>query len=285
MIDLSFLQKLDKLTLIIRKNLTSNYSGERRSKEIGQGLLFADHTIYTEGDDIRHVDWKVFGRTDKLFIKRFEEERNLTVHVLVDFSGSMGFGSHKMLKSTYAAMMAIGFAYIALRNNERFVLSTFDERLLTYRPKRGRRQLAQMFDVLNNRKPKGKTSFESSISSYKRLIDSKSLVIVISDFLYDLDEIKNVLLKLRKNQVKFVQVLDPVELKLMLEGSYKLKDLETSDVLRTYISPALRKKYLRLLSKHNAAIKQLCEETNSSFYTVSTETPIYDAFYEVLSAK
>lgn len=283
MIDLSFLHKLDKLILIIRKNLTSNYQGDRQSKSIGQGLLFKDYTMYSEGDDFRYLDWRVYGRTDKLFIKRFEEERNLTVHVLVDFSGSMGFGSAKVIKSTYASMMAIGFAYIALKNNERFVLSSFDSKLTTFRPKKGRSQLAAMFDSLNKRKPSGTSNLSDSISSYKKFINSKSLVIVISDFLYDISQIKDVLLKLRKNQVKFIQVLDPIEKDLSIEGDYRLKDLETNKQMKTYISPSLRKKYLNQLKKHNAEIANLCKETNSEFHTVSSDMEVYEAFYKVMS--
>ena len=281
MIDLSFLRELDRLSLIIRKNITSNYAGDRQSKEIGEGLLFKDYTIYSPGDDIRHVDWRVYGRTDKLFIKRFEEERNVTVHVLIDFSGSMAFGT-RMFKSTYASMLAIGFAYMALKNNERFVLSTFTDKLTTYRPKRGRQQLAAMLNILNNKKPSGTGVFDRSITGYKRFIDSKSLVIVLSDFLYPMDQIREVLIRLRKNDVKFVQVLDAVETELKLEGDYRLQDLETGQVLKTYVSPSLRKKYLKLLGDHNAQVKKLCEETNTEWHQVNTETPIFDAFYNVL---
>ena len=283
MIDLTFLDKLDRLILLIRKNITSNYSGDRLSKATGQGLLFKDYTMYTEGDDIRYVDWRVYARTDKLFIKRFEEERNLTVHVLVDFSGSMNFGSGSILKSTYASKMAIGFAYLALKNNESFVLSTFGTKLTTYRPKKGRQHLAAMFDMLNKKRPEGLTMFDNSISSYRKFINSKSLVVIVSDFLYPIPEIRNVLLKLRKNQVKLIQVLDPVEMELNLEGHFKLKDLEDSRIMKTYISPSMRKNYLSRLKKHNSEIKKLAQETNTQFYTFSTEIEIFDAFYRVLA--
>jgi uncharacterized protein (DUF58 family) len=284
MIDLSFLQKLDKLILLIRKNITSNYSGPRQSKAVGEGLLFRDYSIYSTGDDIRFVDWRVFARTEKLFIKRFEEERNLTVHILVDMSGSMSFGSHKYNKSSYASMMAIGFAYIAMKNNERFAMSTFSDKLTTYRPRRGRKQLAYMFEQMNKEKAKGVTEFEKSISSYKKMLNSKSYVVILSDFLYPTQEIQNILNKLRKHEVKLVQILDPVEAGLKVEGDFKLRDLESSQVMRTYVSPKMRKKYLAQLHSHNSLIKKMCKETNSSFYTISTKTPVFDAFYEVLTA-
>ena len=281
-IDLGFLQQLDKLSLIIRKNITSNFSGERKSKVSGSGILFKDYSMYGPGQDIRHIDWKVYARSDKLFVKRFEEERNLTVHAIVDYSGSMGFGSQKMLKSTYAAMVGVGFAYIAMKNNERFVLSTFSDKLVSYPPKRGRAHLAYMFDLLNKRQPSGVTSFEKTLSQYKKFIDTRSYIIIVSDFLYSLQEIHNVLSRFRKNQVILIQVLDPVESELDLEGDFRLQDLETKDVLKTYISPSYRKKYVAQLKEHNDSIRKFCLETNAKFYSFSTSKPIFDVFYEVL---
>ena len=89
MIDTSFLHHLDRMDLIIKRKVNSNFQGERKSNEVGQGLVLQDYIQYTPGDDFRKIDWKVFARTDKLFIKRFEEERNLTVHIIIDFSASM----------------------------------------------------------------------------------------------------------------------------------------------------------------------------------------------------
>ena len=100
MIDLSFLRQLDKLSLIINKRITSNFAGEHQTNVAGRGMIFKDHSIYTPGDDFRSIDWKVFARTDKLFVKSYEEERNLIVHIVVDFSGSMGFGLGKKKNQT-----------------------------------------------------------------------------------------------------------------------------------------------------------------------------------------
>ena len=90
------------------------------------------------------------------------------------------------------------------------------------------------------------------------------------------------LIRLRKNEVKFVQVLDPVERELRLEGDFKLRDLETGEVIKTYVSPALRKRYLKLLAEHNAQIKKLCDATNTQWFSIGTDTSIFDAFYKVL---
>jgi uncharacterized protein (DUF58 family) len=282
MIETDFLKHLDRLSLIINKRITSNYTGDRIAQAQGSGVVFKDYVSYATGDDYRAVDWKVYARTEKLFIKRFEEERNLTVHVITDFSGSMGFGTKKMKKSDYASMVALGFAYMALKNNEKFVLSTFAESLEFLRPKRGRAQLANCLDRLNSKKAHGSTKFLVSLMRYKKLINTKSFVVIISDFLYPVDEIRTVLHRLRKHDVRLIQVLDPIEAELALDGDFKLKDAETDEVMRTYISPGMRKSYLGQLREHQDKIRQACDETGARFFTASTEKPIFDTFYEVL---
>ena len=283
MIDISFLHKLDRLSLIITKKVTSNYVGERPSVYTGQGLVFKDYAIYSPGDDFRKIDWKVYGRSDKLFIKRQEEERNLVIHVIVDFSGSMGFGSGHLTKAEYASMLGVGFAYMALKNNEKFVLSTFADTLDLFKAQRGKRQLANIVKLLNEKKPKGESKFEASLTRYKKLINSKSFVVIISDFLYNPEEIRQALFRFKEHEVVLIQVLDKVEQELQIEGDFKLVDLESKSVLRTFISPFLRKNYSQLLANHQATIQKICTETGAHFFVFTTDVPIFDAFYKVLS--
>ncbi|MEM4239843.1 MAG: DUF58 domain-containing protein [Candidatus Woesearchaeota archaeon] len=282
-IDLSFLHKLDRMSLIINKRLTSNYVGERRAIATGRGLIFKDHAMYSPGDDFRAIDWKVLARLDKLFVKRFEEERNLTVHIIVDYSGSMGFGG-RTKKFEYADMLGLGFCYMAMKHNERFVVSTFADRLEVFKPKRGRSNLMRVLDYLNTKKPKGLSKFESSLAAYKKRINTRSYVVILSDFLYDTEEIKNAIKRYRDHHVVLIQVLDKTETDLNLEGDFKLVDVETEESLRTFISPYARKSYLEQLSEHQAKIRKACDEIGAKFFVFSTEYPIFDAFYEVLNA-
>lgn len=281
MIDLGFLKTLDRFSLIVNKHLTSNYVGERRTSFLGRGLVFRDYSSYAPGEDYRMIDWKVYGRTDRLMIKKHEEERNLTVHIIADFSASMNFGDPK--KSDYAAMLGIGFAYLALKNNERFVMSTFAEKLELFKPKKGRKQLAAIVEYLNEKRAKGVTNFEESLGRYKKMIGSRSLVIIVSDFLYDVNEIKSALMRFKNHDVRLIQVLDKTEKELDIEGEVKLRDAESGGILRTYISPYLKKKYLNLLATHNAMVKHACLETGARFYSFSTQTPLFDAFYEIVA--
>jgi uncharacterized protein (DUF58 family) len=281
MITTEFLHQLERFSLLVNKRVTSNYIGDRFSKETGRGLIFKDHIKYEPGEDFRSVDWKVFGRTDKLFVKRYEEERNLTVHILLDSSGSMHFGSNPS-KSDYAGMLATGFAFLALKNNERFVLGTFADKLEVFKAKKGKSQLATMVHYLNNRKPKGKSNLDESIAGYKKLIDSRSYIVIISDFLYPIDEVRRAISRFKHHTVVLVQVLDKMEKHLELEGDYKLKDLETNTVMRAYINPFARKQYESKLNNHIQKLKETCDELGAKFFSAHTGQDIFDVFYEIV---
>src|SRR3989338_9856695 len=184
MIDTSFLKLLDRFQLILRKKITSNYAGAKESPAYGKGLVFKDYKEYVSGDDFRLIDWKVYARTEKLNIKRFEEERNMTVRIVLDASASMNYGS-KIKKFDYAGMIAIGFLYMALKNNERFELTTFSDQLTPFRQKKGTKQLMDIIQYLNKLKISGKSNFKYSLEQYKKFINSKSLIIIISDFFFN----------------------------------------------------------------------------------------------------
>lgn len=284
MIDTSFLHHLDRMDLIIKRKINSNYQGERKSNEVGQGLVIQDYIQYTPGDDFRKIDWKVFARTDKLFIKRFEEERNLTVHIIIDFSASMGFGKN-IKKSDFASQVGVGFAYMALKNNERFVLSTFADKLELFQPRRGRKQLAAIVEYLNAKKPSGVSNFSEAVSRYyKSQVKSRSLVVIVSDFLYGLDKIKEAIYRYHEHEVILVQILDEIETDLNIDGDFKLTDSETKSIMRTNVNPQLRKRYLEGMADHQARIGKIAEEIGGKFFTVSTKEQVFDAFYRILSA-
>jgi len=281
MINTNFLDQLDRFHLVIKKRVTSNYIGPRRSIASGKGLTFKEHRLYAPGDDIKLIDWKVFARTDHLHIKTFEEERNLTSHIIMDSSASMGFGKPTS-KFDYASMLGVGFAYLSMRDNEKFQFSTFNENLEVFRPRRGMSQLASMVQHLNNTKTTGTSKLLDSISQYKKLIDSRALLVLVSDFLMDINEIKEALYTLGDHEIKIIQVIDPVEKNLSYQGDFKLIDSETKSMLRTYISPRLRVNHQQMLDSHCAKIEEICDTLGIRFFQITTDTPVFDAFYKVL---
>ncbi|MBN2454457.1 DUF58 domain-containing protein [Candidatus Woesearchaeota archaeon] len=281
MITTEFLSSLDKFNLIVHKRVTSKYTGKRESLYKGKGSTVKDHRIYAWGDDFRAIDWRIYARTDDLYIKVYEEERNLTVHVIVDRSASMNYG--KPSKFDYAAMLGVGFAYLALKDNEKFQFATFSDKLDFFQPRRGLAHLAAMTEYLNKTKTKGVSQFTDTMRQYKKILSTKSMIVIISDFLYDVNDIKEGLLQLGDNNIKVIQVLAAGERHLDIEGDVKLEDSETHGLLRTFISPRTKSDYENKLEHHIAAIGRECAAMKADFHVVTTDTPIFDSFYQILS--
>src|SRR3989338_3703020 len=281
MINTQFLDQLTRFNLVVNKRVTSNISGPRRSVAAGRGLTFNDYRIYAPGDDIRMIDWRVYARTDNLYIKVQEEERNLTVHIIIDCSASMGFGK-PLSKFDYASMIGVGFAYLALRDNEKFQFSTFADSLEIFQPKRGMSHLAAMVQHLNSIKPKGFSKLKDTVMQYKKVIGTKSMLVVISDFLVNIEEIREAFYTLGEHEIKIIQVLDRVEKELKMEGDMKLVDSETKGMLRTFISPRLRMQYQQQLDEHCARIEEICNRLNMDYNLAVTDTSIFDTFYKIL---
>jgi uncharacterized protein (DUF58 family) len=282
MLDPQFLKQLNRFSLIVRKRITSNYAGGRRSIAVGRGLMLEDHRQYVKGDEIRLMNWKMYAKTDKLYVKQFEEERSLTVHIIIDKSTSMNFGK-PMTKFEYGAMIGLGFAYLAMKENDKFEFTMFDSDLRGLKPKKGMSQMASIMRELEALKIKGDSDFSGSMQRYKKLIKSRSMIIVISDFLYDKEEIEKGLARLgRKNEIKIVQVLDREEVDLKIEGYMNLHDSETGTSMKTYVSKRLQDKYQHMMDGHTAAIKTVSDGVKAKFYQVVTDAPLFDSFYRIL---
>ncbi|MFC1740994.1 DUF58 domain-containing protein [Nanoarchaeota archaeon] len=280
-IDLTFLKQLDRFDVVLKKRVLSNYAGSRQSKNFGTGLVFYDYKDYVLGDDFRAIDWKIYARTGDFYIRRYEEERNMRIHVVIDASASMNFGT-KFKKFEYASMIGLGFCYMALRNNESFEVSTFAENLEIFRAKKGMNKLIGTMDSLNKAPLKGRSKFRDSIEQYRSAIRTKSMVIIISDLLFDPEELKHALYRFKKSEVMVIQVLDSSERELSLEGDVILSDSESHDSMRTYVSNRVIENYSDRLLDHIYSIKKVCDSMNMKFLSVSTETPIFEAFYTLL---
>lgn len=282
MIESDFLKHLDRMSLLISKRISSNFVGERQSLSIGRGTMFKDHGMYTPGDDFRAIDWKVYGRTDKLHIRRYEEDKALVTHIILDSSSSMNYGSSKVKKFDYGSMIGLAFAYMSMKKNEKFILSTFSEDLDLIIPRKGKRHFVSVIDYLKEKEAKGKTKFEDSLLNYLKKIESRSMIIIISDFFYDVEEIERSLGRFKNSEIKLIQVLDPVECNLNLKGDLKLRDLETSEVVRTFIDKVTKARYMKKKDEHNAKLKWIASALGAKFHSFSTDTPIFDNLYEVL---
>ncbi len=284
MIDLEFIKQLKKLDLLAKKKVISSYAGGQRSVKQGRGIEPRDHREYFPGDDLRFVDWKVYGRTEKLFIKRFEEEKSLTTHILVDASNSMNFKSGERSKFDFASMLALGFAYLVTKENEKFAMATYSDKLKdVMQPKRGRKQFFTAIDLLNSQKLAGLTDLKESAGKYESLITSRSLCVVISDFLEPVEGIREGLTHLAKKarNLLVVHLADPAEKKLDWQGDVKLYDLETNRVKKIFLTPSMRKNYAAKFIRHVERVRGVCDSLGADFFSVTSDQPVFDIFFRI----
>lgn len=287
MIDLTFLEQLRKLNLIARRKVSSIYVGGRRSICQGRGIEAFDHREYYPGDDFRAIDWKLYGRTEKLYIRRFEEERNLILHILVDSSASMDFSTINVRKFDYAGGIAAGFAYIATRRYEKFGTAFYADKIKgILQSRKGKMHFFRMIDLLNNVSLNGMTNLEVCISQYTNMIKSKSFIVVISDFLEPIESLRNGIYRIAKysRDAILVQILDPGEIDLKFSDDINFEDMETTKFERAYISPNFRIDYKKRLQEHIFNIQKVCDSAGIEFFSFGTDTPIFDAFLNIVES-
>jgi uncharacterized protein (DUF58 family) len=280
MIDPNFIEGLSKFNLIVHKRVTSNFVGARRSLATGHGLTFEDHQPYASGEDYRRIDWNVYARTDNLFVRRFEEDKSLTVRILLDSSASMKFRK----KWDYSSMISLGFAYLTMRENEKFQIATFDKDLLFLRAKKGKENFSRMINKLNSLKVSGQGKFLENMRKLKTQISTKSLIVIVSDFLYDIEEISVGLRLLSKHELEVIQIFDEKEMNLNYKGRYKFKDPESSTEVKTFITPRIQNKYQDELGYHIAQVRNVVESAGGKYSLVSTEKSIFDVFYDIMKS-
>lgn len=284
-IDTDFFRQLDRFTFTVRKRVSTVYAGNRPSTRSGHGIDTIGYREYDRSDELKAIDWKVYARSEKLYVRQFEEEKTLTTHILLDASKSMDYSRSGRSKFEYAAMLAAGFAYMVTRYNDRFAISTFAEHVEVSRPERGRKNLLKAIDRLTETELAGRTSIDACVEKYSHLIKSRSLVILISDFLDDPKSIESAVFRLADHDLIVIQVLDPAEKELVFQGNSRILDLETGDEIRTYVSENFKQRYTDRLNDHIAQIRKACKKVGGEFYTFTTDTPVFEAFYTTIKRR
>ncbi|MGV8126871.1 MAG: DUF58 domain-containing protein [Methanothrix sp.] len=277
--DTEFFQELDRFSLLVKKRVSTAYSGGRKSLRFGHGISPVGYREYRKGDDFKLVDWKVFGRTEKLYIREHEEERSLVVHILLDGSASMDYEG----KFSFASRLAAGFAYLAAADNEKYAISLFCKKLYPGEPKRGRMSLFQSIEDLDATKPHGGTSLKAVADQMDSLLKSTSLVVLISDLLGETEDALYSIYRLAGHELVVIQVLARSEMELDYSGDIKFVDPEGSEPVITRITEAERSEYLKKLSQHNHQIQEACRQVGADYFLFASDRPVFDAFSEMLS--
>ena len=287
LIDPQALMTIRSLELRARAVVEGFWSGMHRSPYHGFSVEFTEYRQYTPGDDPRYLDWRVFARSDRYFIKKYEDETNLRVHLLADRSRSMDYGSTGFTKGTYAGTLAATLAYFLHLQGDAVGLLTFDEEVREFLPARHRvGHLRQIMHALERPATGQATNLEAPLERINSLIRKRGLVALISDFLAPIDRLERNLIALTAGgqEVTVFHIVDPAELNLGIEAPALFEDVESSR--RIYIDPALaRAEYMKRFAAHGEALRAICRKLGVSYLQLSTAQPLEIALFEFLQQR
>ena len=257
------LAKLSKLKIHVRHVVEGLLSGLHSSPHKGHSLEFSQHREYSFGDELRHIDWKVFGRSDKFFVKQFQDETNLRAYIILDASGSMGFSSGKNpSKLDYSAKLSAALSYLLLNQEDAVSLTAFDSTLRFFIPPHHQlSHLTMLLDKLENVKPGGETNIPGILKDFGRYLKKRGLLIFVSDLLSDQENILKALeyFRFSHHEVIVIQVLDPEEINFSYPGESIFTHMEGNNSVfadNDETAVEYRKLFNGFLSGYRAAFRQ-----------------------------
>lgn len=268
------LVQLERLELVTRKVFRGRMKGERRSPRRGQSVEFADFRNYVAGDDLRFIDWNMYARLDKLFLKVFLEEEDLHFYALVDTSGSMEFGDPTKLH--YAKQLAAALGFIGLCRADRVKIDTLDQPLARPSPVlRGRASLWRMLQQLDQVGSGDNTSLEDGIKNFCLRNSGKGILILISDLMDKRGYETGLRYLLAQDlDVYVIHVLSQAEIEPDVKGDLKLVDCEDADVAEITVSKPLLDRYQRTLASFLEGAREFCTRRGIHYLMANTEIPV-----------
>jgi uncharacterized protein (DUF58 family) len=286
-----FLTKLDRLSLVARRVRVGQTAGERRSTKRGTSVEFADYRDYVQGDDLRRVDWNIYARLERPFVKLFEEEEDLAVHVLLDGSGSMEWGGEsangrigELDKWLYAQRLAAALGYVALISGDRLAVANLQSTIPGPRsesgdwrlgPMRGRGHALRMFDWLEGLGASGTTDLNAALRAYAVSGGRAGLVALISDLFSPAGYAEGLAaLAARGHEVSILHVLSPDEVEPPLGGDLRLLDVETGEPQDVTIDGGMRTLYRRRLEEWRDEIRAACRARDVHYVPIVTDMPL-----------
>lgn len=286
-LDPAIVSKLATMELRARLVVEGFVTGLHRSPYKGFSVEFAEHRQYMPGDPLKHIDWKVYGKTDRFYIKEYEEETNLRAHILLDASASMAYGSGAVSKLEYGRYLAAALVYLMLKQQDSVGLLTFDQGIRTFVPPRSAaRQLHVLLSELDATRPSSATDVGLALNDLARRVKRRGLVILISDLLDDPGSVVPGLKHFRhlKHEVVVFHVLDPREADFAFESDATFRDMETGQTMST--EPfAVRRDYADAVERWRAGLRRDCAESRIDYVPVETVTPYDRALFSYLEKR
>ena len=286
-IDPKVLIRIQNMELLARSVVEGFVTGLHQSPYLGFSVDFAEYREYQPGDEIRRIDWNVYGRSDKLFIKKYEGETNTRVLVLLDMSGSMNYGSGEVKKGDYAKMLAACLTYFAYHQRDGVGLLTFDSEVRSHIP--ASRRTGQLFTLLHEidkAVPAKGTEFKRPLQFLAEVLSRRGIIILISDFY---DDPANILaglkvLKAKGNDIMAFHIMDDFELTFPFEDMAQFEDMETTEKLHV-IPEYLRTQYLNVVANHIDTLKKGLKAAQIDYTLMNTSKPLDSALFSYLAAR
>jgi uncharacterized protein (DUF58 family) len=285
-LDLAALARIRSLELRAKSVVEGLWRGMHRSPYHGFSVEFSEYRAYVQGDDPRYMDWKVMARSDRCFIKKFEDETNLRFHLVVDHSRSMDFGS-PMTKADYAATLAATLAMFLMQQGDAVGLTTFGQGLQEHIPPRNRPgHLRRLMHELEKPAPSGATALDLSVRQLADLLGRRGMICIISDLLAPIEKLESQLglLGAMGHEVVLFHVMDRAEIDFPFEKGAHFLDAETG--AERFIDPAsARQTYLARLTDHRNQVKSACERQGIEYLWTPSDTPLERALFDFLSRR
>lgn len=286
-LDPTVLSGISGLDLVAKTVVDGFIAGLHRSPDFGFSQEFAEYRAYTPGDDLRHVDWNVFARTERAFLKRYRGETNCQLTILLDASRSMKFGSGRIEKLEYARFLAASLAYLAHQQRDAAGLIVFDDEVRNYvRASARQGQLARILNAIDKAEVGTRTDFARPFLTLQEFLHRRGLVVAISDFWEQPEKIVKTVepLRYRGNELVLFHVLDPEEIHPKLRHPVLLEDLETGEAME--VSPDYTAhEYRHKMDAHIEDLKTRARAAGIDYFLIDTSRPLDEALREYLAVR
>lgn len=281
------LTRVQHYKFVPRQLVEGTLAGAHKSPFHGFAIEFAGHREYVPGDDLRHLDWNVYYRQGRHYIKQYEMETNLVCHLMLDISASMRFGEEDQQKLLYASRLAVTLAYMIVEQSDKVSMGTFDESVRDWlRPSNNLGQILRMSQTLEDSKPVNKTRIGQSMLELAGRAGRRSIVILLSDLFVDLDDLRDAVERLRydRHEIVLMQVLHNDEIEFNLEGMVRFVGLEDADEFLTRPQD-IRDGYLQAFQRHKDRITEICEANRCEHLVCDTSRDLGDLFADYLQQR
>ena len=287
-LDPAVLAGISSLDLVAKTVVDGFVTGLHKSPDFGFSQEFAEYRAYAPGDDVRHVDWNLYARTDRMYLKRYQGETNSQLTVLLDASNSMKFTSHAVSKMDYARYMAASLFYLSIKNQrDPAGLIVFDDEVRNYiRPSTRQGQLYRLMAGLEEAEPRARTNFAKPLNHFQQFLSRRGIVLVISDFYEQPETIVETIepLRFHGSEVILFHILDPKEIHPDLRGPSILVDLETDQKIEV-IPDYVKREYRQKMDHHLEQMRDRTRSAGLGYHLITTDKPLDRALSEYLSLR